>query len=566
MMKNQKIGKKINFLIAFCLVISLILTVISLIGITVIKSDISKLYDKNMLPVQSIATMYDELANQRVTLSNSIIHKEFNAEFAAEELAALTEEKEPNFEAAMEAFKKASSDYPESVKIYDDMVAYYDSGFADAKKAVLDALENGDGQAISDAMSAFDSSASEMSDFVTAAMEQNDANAKKAIDDAEQLSLIFMAISIVCFVIAIAIAIPFARSIVRGITGPIEYMEKVIGRIVDQGDLALDAEMNKNIAEFSKSKDETGEMFKSLNDLIDRFRKVAAICESIANGDLTANVNIRSDKDNIGKSLDTCLKGLNHSFKRIATASSSVNVASSSISQTAQVISSSTSEQAATVASLQSTIKVITQQTAETADLSRNAADLSLNIKEHAELGTNQMNQMESAVDDIYKATQEIGKVIKVIDDIAFQTNILALNASVEAARAGAAGKGFAVVADEVGVLANKSAASAKETGKMIEDAMKKSDLGHKLAAETAKSLDEIAKGINESTEVIVKIAEFSGNQAENIQNMENAISQFGGGIQSNAAVAEECSAAATELQNQAGIMDRQVAKFKVKE
>ncbi|MDR0984343.1 MAG: methyl-accepting chemotaxis protein [Ruminococcus sp.] len=564
-MKNQKIGKKINFLITFCLVISLILTVISLIGITVIKSDISLLYDKNMVPVQSIATMYDELANQRVTLSNSIIHSKHNSEFGQEEFAALTDEKEPNFEAAMEAFKEASADYPESVKIYDEMIVYYNSDFANAKQAVKDAIESGNEQAISDAMLDFDSSASGMSDFVTAAMEQNDKNAKTAIEDAETLAMIFMVISIACFIIAIAIAIPLSRNIARSITDPIQYMQKVIGRIVEQGDLDLDSEVNSNIEKLSKSKDETGEMFNSLNDLIQRFRKVAAICERIAEGDLTADVAIRSEYDKIGKSLDTCLGGLNHSFKRIALASSSVNDAANSINQTSEVISSTASEQSATVTELQGTIQTINRQTAETANLSRSAADLSLSIKEHAELGTNQMAEMEIAVEDIYKATQEIGKVIKVIDDIAFQTNILALNASVEAARAGAAGKGFAVVADEVGVLANKSAASAKETGKMIEDAMKKSDLGHKLASETAKSLKEIANGINESTEFIVKIAEFSGNQAENIQRMENAISQFSSSIQSNASVSEECSAASVELQNQAGSLDKQIVRFKVK-
>jgi methyl-accepting chemotaxis protein len=546
-------------------VISLILTVISLIGITIIKSDISLLYDKNMMPVQSIATMYDELANQRVTLSNSIIHSKNNADFAQEEFAALTDEKEPNFEAAMKSFKEASIDYPESVKIYDDMIAYYNDEFAAAKQAVKDAIASGDAQAISDAMMEFDSSASGMSDFVTAAMEQNDTNAKDSINDAETLSMIFIIVSIACFIIAIAIAIPLARSVIRGITGPIEYMQKVINRIVGQGDLDLDSEMNKGIANFSTSKDETGEMFKSLNDLIERFRKVAAICEHIADGDLTDNVNIRSEYDKIGKSLDTCLDGLNHSFKRISIASSSVNDAANSISQTSEVISSTASEQSATVTELQGTIQTINRQTAETAELSKSAADLSISIKEHAELGTNQMTEMETAVEDIYKATQEIGKVIKVIDDIAFQTNILALNASVEAARAGAAGKGFAVVADEVGVLANKSAASAKETGKMIEDAMKKSDLGHKLASETAKSLQEIANGINESTEVIVKIAEYSGNQAENIQRMESAISQFGSSIQSNASVSQECSASAVELQNQSSTLDRQIAKFKVK-
>jgi methyl-accepting chemotaxis protein len=323
--------------------------------------------------------------------------------------------------------------------------------------------------------------------------------------------------------------------------------------------------MNSQIQEQAQEKNEIGEMFAEMQDLIKRFRKVAVICENIAGGNLTDNVNIRSDHDKIGKSLQTCLGGLNHSFRRIAAAASNVAGAATSISQTSELISDNTNEHSSTSTQLQGSIANIEKQTDETAKLSNNAAALSLKIKESAELGTTQMSEMENAVEDIDKATREISKVIQVIDDIAFQTNILALNASVEAARAGAAGKGFAVVADEVGVLANKCAASAKEISKMIEDAMKKSELGHRLASETAKSLTEIVKGINESTEIVVKIADFSGRQAENIQNMDLAITQFDSGIQSNAAISEECSSAAQELQNQADTLNRQIAKFQIR-
>jgi methyl-accepting chemotaxis protein len=178
------------------------------------------------------------------------------------------------------------------------------------------------------------------------------------------------------------------------------------------------------------------------------------------------------------------------------------------ISAVSQNLAQGSSEQASTVEELTASIDEISHQTGESNKLAQNAARLSEDVMKHAERGSDQMNQLNSAVDDISAAAQDIGKIIKVIDDIAFQTNILALNAAVEAARAGEAGKGFAVVADEVRNLASKSAAAAKETGTLIENSMKKADLGSEIAKETAVSLGEMVSGITKSTGIITEIAD----------------------------------------------------------
>jgi methyl-accepting chemotaxis protein len=189
---------------------------------------------------------------------------------------------------------------------------------------------------------------------------------------------------------------------------------------------------------------------------------------------------------------------------------------------------------------------------------------MAVDVKNNAEKGADQMSHMTAAVSEINQASHDISKVIKVIDDIAFQTNILALNAAVEAARAGEAGKGFAVVADEVRNLASKSAA-AKETGSLIENSMKKAELGTSIAAETAASLAEIVDGINKSTELFAEIAESSSHQSVAIAQINDGITQVSQVVQRTSATAEECAASSEELNTQSIILTEHVERFKLK-
>ncbi|MDR0987220.1 MAG: methyl-accepting chemotaxis protein [Ruminococcus sp.] len=296
-----------------------------------------------------------------------------------------------------------------------------------------------------------------------------------------------------------------------------------------------------------------------------RFEKIALLLENIAHGDFTVEWKSLGKNDLIGNSIITVVTDLNRVLSEIQGVTNEVKSGADQISEISRTLAQGSSEQAATVEQLSASIDEISLKTKDSTELAGNAAKLSDNVMEHAEKGSEQMGRLTTAVDDITAASRDISKIIKVIDDIAFQTNILALNAAVEAARAGEAGKGFAVVADEVRNLASKSATAAKETETLIENSMKKAELGSDIAKETAVSLGEMVSGITKSTGIITEIAEGLEIQNASLSQINLAVSQVNDVVSRNASAAEETAAASEQLDSQSEILAENVKLFKVK-
>ncbi len=235
---------------------------------------------------------------------------------------------------------------------------------------------------------------------------------------------------------------------------------------------------------------------------------------------------------------------------------------SSQIADGAQSLAQGSSQQAASVEQLSSSIAEIADKTKENAEMAGKAAALANTIKQNAEKGSAQMDDLTGAVREINTASQNISKVIKTIEDIAFQTNILALNASVEAARAGQHGKGFAVVAEEVRNLATKSSDAAKDTGALIANSVEKAELGARIADETSASLTEIVAGINESSLIVTEIAKSSEEQSLGIAQINKGIDQVAQVVQQNSATAEQSAAASEEMSSQANTLEELLLQY----
>lgn len=304
-----------------------------------------------------------------------------------------------------------------------------------------------------------------------------------------------------------------------------------------------------------------------IRSIILPLEKVKVAAEKMAEGNLDVDVEVDS-KDEVGvlaKAFQRMALQLNDTISNINSASDQVAAGAGQVSAASQMLSQSSTEQASSIEETTATIEEITAQTKENAENANRAREVSLIAQENGALGDQKMEEMLVSMEGINASSTKVSKIIKVIDEIAFQTNILSLNAAVEAARAGQHGKGFAVVAEEVRNLAARSADAAKETTDMIEGSIHEVEAGMKIAEETSEALEKLTKGASEVAQLVGDIAEASKEQDIAITQIGQAIAQISDVVQTNSATAEESAAASEELSSQSDILKEMVGKFQLK-
>ena len=234
-----------------------------------------------------------------------------------------------------------------------------------------------------------------------------------------------------------------------------------------------------------------------------------------------------------------------------------VHSAAGQVSAASQELAEGASENAAALEQTTSSLEEMASMTRQNADNAQQANSLMDETKTTVGRASESMTKMTVSMDEISLHGLEIGKIIKTIDEIAFQTNLLALNAAVEAARAGEAGAGFAVVADEVRNLAQRAAEAAGNTAEMIESTIAKIDQGNSLVKQTEQAFKAVETSSTTVADLVGEIAAASGEQAQGIEQVNDAMVQMDKITQKNAANAEESASASEELNAQAdGMLD----------
>lgn len=297
-------------------------------------------------------------------------------------------------------------------------------------------------------------------------------------------------------------------------------------------------------------------------------RRALAITEQVSKGDLSQDIST-DGRDEIARLL-TAMMTMSHSLSTlvhsIRNTAQDVYAGASELSHSSHDLAARTEQQAASLEQTAASMEEMSATAKQNTDATQQANTLADNATNSARSSSSDVKQNLSLMREIATQSERMNQILTTIDSIAFQTNILALNASVEAARAGEQGKGFAVVASEVRALASRSADSAGEIRKLLEETSQCIMSGVHQAERSGQSIGETQTTIEQLAMLINDIATASREQINGIDQINGAVSQMDTVTQQNAAMVQQSTTAVGALEEQAEKLQSLVATFKVRE
>ncbi|QKF81904.1 methyl-accepting chemotaxis protein [Halarcobacter ebronensis] len=326
----------------------------------------------------------------------------------------------------------------------------------------------------------------------------------------------------------------------------IENVKEIVNRV---GEGYLDKKISKN-----SQTDTLNELKNLFNNMLENLEKLVGTninilsqtLEKYSERDFTVKLD-ESRSGIIGKELMNLNKMMTEMLQDNQRDGFSLKGSSDELTRSVHTLSKNATEQAASLEETAASIDEITGNIKHTSEKAQEMLNVSSQTKNSAAEGKKLANGTVSAMDEINETVLNINEAISVIDQIAFQTNILSLNAAVEAATAGEAGKGFAVVAQEVRNLASRSAEAAKEIKELVESATQKASNGKNISAKMIEGFSQLEERIEFTNNLIDDVSNAAKEQTIGMTQIADAMNQLDRFTQENAAIADKTNGIAKE-------------------
>lgn len=368
---------------------------------------------------------------------------------------------------------------------------------------------------------------------------------------------------IVLTIVNLFLSIRFGKRFIKGITGPLEEVKDALQQM-ENGNLDYPL--------LYESQNEIGQLADSIRKMSSQLKKyiynIDEVLNEMANKNFAVTIDITyvGDFSNIKSSMLSILKVLSDMLRTIRETAVHVADGTDHISQASVSLAEGATDQSASVEELLATMQTVSEQVEKNTKNIGNVNKHSGDAKLMVEQGNNQMEELKFAFDQITKTSEQIAQIITVIENISNQTNMLALNASIEAGRAGEGGRGFAVVAERIGQLANETKNATKNTENLIMQSIQAVQKGAGLVNGTAESLNRIVDSTVEIARLAEEVTEASVLQTKALGQVDEAIGQISDVAQLNAGVSEENAASCQELAENADRLAKVMEGFYLKD